>query len=253
MDKRHLEDILRKYKSGEMEEKAVLEALRDFPTAELGFANLDSHRSLRQGFPEVVFGQGKTAVQVLSIVKRLAESHRTVLATRLSEEAMDLLRRNFPQGEYFTAGRAVIIGEAEKPVENLPIVAVFSAGTSDAPVVEEAAATLKAMGVKYQAVYDVGVAGIHRILKYRELLQEAGAAIVIAGMEGALASMVGGLTAAPVIAVPTSVGYGAAFQGLAALLGMLNSCAAGVMVVNIDNGFGAAAAAARIVKAGIGS
>ena len=249
MDKKHLIELLRRFKSGDLDETGALEALRDFPTAEMGFAHLDTHRSLRQGFPEVVFGLRKTPEQLTDIVERLAQSNGTVLATKVSLEAMDLLRMKFPQAEFYEAGKAVIVRSAgDKVPDASHKAAVFSAGTSDMPVVEEASATLKAMGIPHRTVYDVGVAGLHRIMKYRDLLQEASAVIVIAGMEGALASIVAGLTSAPVIAVPTSVGYGASFQGLAALLGMLNSCSAGVTVVNIDNGFGAAAAAAKIIR-----
>lgn len=249
MDKIQLQNLLRQFKSGAVGEQEVMDTLKDFPMVELGYAHLDTHRSLRQGFPEVVFGLGKTPAQTLEIVERLSAVHHTVLTTKASPEAMNLLRENFPGAEFFLAAKAVIVRKNDYiPVKIERIAALISAGTSDQPVSEEAAATLKAMDIPFQVVQDVGVAGIHRILKYKDLLNDASVVIVIAGMEGALASIVAGLTPAPVIAVPTSVGYGASFQGLAALLGMLNSCASGVTVVNIDNGFGAAAAAAKIIR-----
>ena len=249
MDRQRLEDLVRKLKSGEIDESDALKFFRDYPVLELDYASLDTHRSLRQGFPEVVFGLGKTPEQTLAIVSKLTEHHSVVLATKLPDKSLALLKEKFPRAEYFNAAKAVIVRQPGDSADQTlrGQVAVVCAGTSDMPVVEEASATLKAMNIGHRTIYDVGVAGIHRILKHQETMNDADVVIVIAGMEGALASIVAGLTDSPVIAVPASIGYGASFSGLAALLGMLNSCASGVMVTNIDNGFGAAAAAAKII------
>lgn len=248
MDKQRLTELFRKYKAGEIDESAALKALQDYPVLELEYANLDTQRSLRQGFPEVVFGLGKTPEQTAGIVSKLSEHHSVVLATKLPEKSRQLLKDKFPGAIFYDAAKAMILRQPDyAPPVFAGQVAVVSAGTSDMPVVEEAAATLDAMNIGHRTVHDVGVAGLHRVLKYYSVLNEAAVVIVVAGMEGALASIVAGLTDSPVIAVPTSVGYGASFSGLAALLGMLNSCASGVMVTNIDNGFGAASAAAKII------
>ena len=217
------------------------------PVEDLDFARVDHHRALRHGFPEVVFGLGKTPDQVVALAVRIAKRGEGFLATRLAPEAREPLRSALPAIELNELGRTAYLAPAQ-PVERRTrgTVLVVTAGTSDLPVAEEAAVTARAYGNPVERLTDVGVAGIHRILSARDTLSSAAVVIVIAGMEGALPSVVGGLVSVPVIAVPTSVGYGASFGGLSALLGMLNSCASGVTVVNIDNGFGAAAAASRI-------
>jgi len=217
------------------------------PFEELPFASVDHHRALRQGFPEVVFGQGKTAEQVVAIAERIVARGDGLLATRVAADAAEALAARFPEIELNGLGRTAWLAPRE-PVSRTArgSVLIVTAGTSDLPVAEEAAVTAAAFGNPVERLTDVGVAGIHRLLARGDALRSAAVVIVVAGMEGALPSVVGGLVAAPVIAVPTSVGYGASFGGIAALLGMLNSCASGVTVVNIDNGFGAAAAASRI-------
>jgi NCAIR mutase (PurE)-related protein len=215
----------------------------------LPFATIDYHRALRQGFPEVIFGAGKTPTQVEAIATRLAAHGDGFLATRLASAAAERLRSRFPTLEVNDLARTAYLAGREGPPAGRGTVLIVTAGTSDLPVAEEAAVTLRAAGDCVDRLTDVGVAGIHRVLGQRERLSSAAVIIVVAGMDGALASVVGGLVRTPVIAVPTSVGYGAAFSGLAPLLTMLNSCAAGVAVVNIDNGFGAAMAASRITHA----
>jgi NCAIR mutase (PurE)-related protein len=217
------------------------------PLEQTPFATIDHHRSLRQGFPEVIFGQGKTPKQVVEIAKRIAAKGEGVLVTRLAPEAAARLRAELPGVEVNPLGRtAYLAPERPRARRARGTVLVVTAGTSDLPVAEEAAVTARAFGNPVEQLTDVGVAGLHRILAARDTLLDASVVIVVAGMEGALPSVVGGLVSTPVIAVPTSVGYGAALGGMAALLGMLNSCASGVTVVNIDNGFGAACAASRI-------
>ncbi len=218
---------------------------------ELPFATLDHHRHLRQGLAEVVYGEGKTVDEVMEIARRLSAPRVPVLLTRLGREQALALSESFPQGRINERGRTFLIHPpAERgPEAGLPFVAVVSGGTADLPVAEEAVEVCVSMDVPVQRIYDVGVAGLHRILAKVETLREAAAVVVVAGMEGALPSVVGGLVGAPVFAVPTSVGYGASFRGLAALLAMLNSCAPGVTVSNIDNGFSAGIAAARVAKA----
>jgi NCAIR mutase (PurE)-related protein len=217
------------------------------PAEELAFATVDHHRALRQGFPEVVFGQGKTTEQVVEIARRISARGDGMLVTRVALDTGEALAAAFPGIELNALGRTAYIAPSEpsKPQVRGSIL-VVTAGTSDLPVAEEAAVTAAAFGNPVERLTDVGVAGIHRLLARTDLLRAASVVIVVAGMEGALPSVVGGLVGVPVIAVPTSVGYGASFGGVAALLGMLNSCASGVTVVNIDNGFGAAAAASRI-------
>jgi hypothetical protein len=217
------------------------------PFEDLSFASVDHHRALRQGFPEVVFGQGKTPEQVVAIAERIAARGDGFLATRLGDDAAEMVAAKLPRIELNPLGRTAYLAPAEPVSRKVRgSVLIVTAGTSDLPVAEEAAVTAAAFGNPVERLTDVGVAGIHRLLSRTDRLREASVVIVVAGMEGALPSVVGGLVAVPVIAVPTSVGYGAAFGGIAALLGMLNSCASGVTVVNIDNGFGAAAAASRI-------
>jgi pyridinium-3,5-biscarboxylic acid mononucleotide synthase len=227
----------------------ALSELRRLPVEDLGFARLDTHRELRQGIPETIYAEGKTATQVVAIAERLLDSSTgPVLATRVPEETARAVVAAFPSSVHHDVARLIVLRAADPlPVANG--VVVVSAGTSDQPVAEEAAVTAEALGLPVQRIHDVGVAGVHRVLAVQGDLIDAGVVIVVAGMEGALASLVGGITPAPVVAVPTSVGYGASFEGLAALLAMLNSCAAGVTVTNIDNGFGAAVFAARTLMA----
>jgi NCAIR mutase (PurE)-related protein len=227
----------------------AVQRLRHFPFEDLGFAKLDHHRSLRQGMPEVIFAQGKTPKQVAEIFQRLAAHNGNVLATRATEEQYAAAAAKMAdlkdQPEYRPLARAIVL-KRDRKKRGKGVIVVVSAGTSDIPVAEEAVVTAELMGNNVQHIYDVGVAGIHRLLAHRGALAKARVIIVCAGMEGALPSVVGGLVGVPVIAVPTSVGYGAAFEGLAALLGMMNSCASNVSVVNIDNGFGAGYVASLI-------
>jgi NCAIR mutase (PurE)-related protein len=240
-------DLLGGVADGSVTVESALAALDREPAESLGFATIDHHRALRQGFPEVVYGAGKTTEQLVSIAERIAERGDGVLATRVPDVAVEPLLAALPGAEANALARTVLLRPADPPGEALGAVLVVTAGTSDLPVAEEAAVTSDAMGCTVERLTDVGVAGIHRILGNAAALERATVVIVVAGMDGALASVVGGLVRVPVIAVPTSVGYGAAFGGIAPLLTMLNSCAAGVTVVNIDNGFGAAVAAARIL------
>ncbi len=244
MDFPRLRQLLEGVRTGSTSIDAALEALRGFPAENLGFAVLDHHRSLRCGFPEVVFCSGKTREQVLVIAERILRKSDRLLLTRADPDLLRALADRHPEGKVHETARVFAIDRDPQPRRGL--VLVLSAGTSDMPVAEESAVTADALGSRVERVYDVGVSGLHRVLEHRELLRDARAIVVVAGMEGALASVVGGLVDRPVIAVPTSVGYGASFGGLAALLGMLNGCAAGVTVVNIDNGFGAGFAAATI-------
>jgi NCAIR mutase (PurE)-related protein len=238
MDRDHLRGLLEQVREGAVDVDAALERMRHLPFEDLGFANVDHHRALRHGIPEVVFGKGKTPEQVSAIVSALLARAQNVLVTRASEEMALRLKCNHPEGEHFPASGCVRIWR-DRTITGKGKIAVVCAGTSDLPVAEEAQITAEVMGNDVDAIHDIGVAGIHRLMHHRERLTAARVVIVCAGMEGALPSVVGGLVAVPVIAVPTSVGYGASFQGLAALLGMLNSCASNVTVVNIDNGFGA--------------
>jgi NCAIR mutase (PurE)-related protein len=221
----------------------ALEVLKTLPFEDLGFARVDHHRALRKGFPEVILGQGKTARQIAEIAQRMLAHGQHVLITRLEEQKAREVRATLPELRYYEDGRLGALGEPPLPPVGQGSILVVSAGTADAPVAEEAAVTAELMGNQVERLYDVGVAGLHRLLENLDKLNTSSVLIVVAGMEGALPSVIGGLVDRPVIAVPTSIGYGASFNGLAALLAMLNSCAAGVTVVNIDNGFGAAAAA----------
>jgi pyridinium-3,5-biscarboxylic acid mononucleotide synthase len=223
----------------------AVERLRHLPFEDLGFAKLDHHRALRQGMPEVIFAQGKAPRQVADIFTRLAAHDGNVLATRATEEQYAAVATAVPRAEYRPLARAIVL-KRDRKKRGKGVIVVVSAGTSDIPVAEEAVVTAELMGNEVQHIYDVGVAGIHRLLAHRGALDKARVIVVCAGMEGALPSVVGGLVGVPVIAVPTSVGYGAAFEGLAALLGMMNSCASNVSVVNIDNGFGAGYVASLI-------
>jgi NCAIR mutase (PurE)-related protein len=223
----------------------IQDALATAPFEDLGFARVDTHRHHRQGFPEVILGLGKTPAQIAAVAERIVARGQSLLVTRATEEAWDAVRLVVPGGTYHEAARAITLTQSDI-VAGSGTVLIACAGTSDLPVAEEAAVTAEIMGNTVDRLYDVGVAGLHRLLKEHDRLRRARVLIVVAGMEGALPSVIGGLVRVPVIAVPTSVGYGASYQGIAALLGMLNSCASGVAVVNIDNGFGAACLASRI-------
>lgn len=247
MRRDRVEALLQEVVRGALDVPTALARLDEAPVDEIGFATVDQHRALRQGYPEVIFGQGKTAEQVVTIAEHLASRGDGFLVTRADEAVRASLVRRWPTAEVNALGRTVLLRAEQPRARGTAVVAIVTAGTSDLPVAEEAAVTLDAQGHPVLRVTDVGVAGIHRILAKRETLHDAAVVIVVAGMDGALPSVVGGLVRCPVIAVPTSIGYGAAFGGLAPLLTMLNSCAAGVTVCNIDNGFGAAVAAARIL------
>jgi NCAIR mutase (PurE)-related protein len=249
MNASELQHLLERVARGEIDaataHQRVLEALRARPFEDLGFARVDHHRSVRQGFPEVILGLGKTPAQIAAIAAEIVSRGSTLLVTRATAAAFDAVRAVVPQASYH-ADAAIIAFRQEDVTPGKGTIVVAAAGTSDLPVAEEAARTAELMGNTVERVYDVGVAGIHRLLGERTRLAAARAVVVVAGMEGALPSVVAGLVDVPVIAVPTSVGYGASFGGIAALLGMLNSCSAGVSVVNIDNGFGAATIASLI-------
>ena len=239
MNVRKLEDLLKKVKSGKTTLHEAMAALKSLPFEDLGFARIDHHRSLRKGFPEVIWGQGKTSGQILSIMKQLKRKGQNILITRLEEKKAKAIQKGFRKSRYYP--RSQVLTYLTHPVQSggKGTILVITAGTTDIPVAEEAAVTAQFMGNRAETLYDVGVAGIHRLLSERQRLEAARVLIVVAGMEGALPSVVGGLVDRPVIAVPTSVGYGTSFGGITALLAMLNSCASGVAVVNIDNGFGA--------------
>jgi len=239
-------ELLESVQRGELDPRAALESLARLPFVDLPGARVDTHRALRHGLPEVVYAPGKTTAQIAEIVRTLRASEQDVLVTRLAEGAAAELRAALGAGEYDPVGRLFWLAPAQVPILGKGTIAVVSAGTADLPVAAEAIGVAKRFGNKVEALADVGVAGLHRLLAANGLLRDARVLIVVAGMEGALPSVVGGLVDKPVIAVPTSVGYGAAFGGIAALLGMLTSCASNVTVVNIDNGFGAAYVATLI-------
>jgi len=237
--------LIEQFRAGGVSRDKVLHAFQAAPIADLGFAQVDTHRALRKGFPEVIFGAGKTPEQVVKIAAKLVAQEQRVLITRVSPEHSKAVRRRFKQAVHHKLARCMTIDK--QPLPKRPgTIAVICAGTSDLPVAEEAAVTADIMGNRVVRITDAGVAGLHRILSRLETLQSANVLVVVAGMEGALPSVVAGLVSKPVIAVPTSVGYGASFGGVAALLGMLNSCGSGVTVTNIDNGFGAGYAASQI-------
>ena len=246
MDNERLANLLEGVRKGRVTVAGALRKLNHLPYEDLGFAKVDHHRTLRQGFPEVIMGQSKTAEDIAAITRALKRQGANVLITRLSPEKMNALRKQIKGLRYHRTARAATWIGKRIPIRGKGQILVICAGTSDIPVAKEAALTGEMMGNRVEQLFDVGVAGIHRLLENREKLLAASVLVVVAGMEGALPSVVGGLVDKPVIAVPTSIGYGASFQGLSALLGMLNSCAAGVTVVNIDNGFGAGFAASRI-------
>ncbi len=243
MTKDELRNILVRYKRGKLTEAQIIARISMLQTESLGYANVDHHRQLRQGFPEVIFCEGKTPAQVAEIAVRIFRHGEPLLATRASREQYTAVKRKIRGARYHAEGRIIMANEPSKPEKHRGTILVVTAGTSDIPIAEEAALTAKMLGNRVEKLFDVGVAGIHRLLSSGKKLMEASVIIVVAGMEGALPSVVGGLVDVPVIAVPTSVGYGASFGGVTALLAMLNSCASGITVVNIDNGFGAAFAA----------
>lgn len=247
-----LTELLRQVRDGSTTVEEALDRMRSLPYEDIGFAKVDHHRLLHKGFPEVIYCPGKTVEQIVEITRRLAVSGSSLLATRAGIDVYEAVQEAFPQAEYHREARAVVIRQEAEPSAPSGCVGVVSAGTADMPVAEEAALTAELMGSRVERIYDVGVAGIHRLLDNWEKLNRARVLVVVAGMEGALASVIGGLASCPVIAVPTSIGYGANFGGLAPLLTMLNSCATGVSVVNIDNGFGAGYIAALINKVGEG-
>lgn len=238
---RRLRALLADVRAGQVEVDDALHSLRDLPFEEMGFARLDHHRSLRQGVPEVVFGEGKTPEQVVTLVTHLVERQGSALATHVAPEAAEAVQVRLPQARYDAASRLLMVQESPESLPTGgPYAVVASGGTSDIPVAQEAALTLEFLNDRVERLYDVGVAGLHRLLAAYDTLMGAKVVVAVAGMEGALPSVIKGLVPCPVVAVPTSIGYGASFNGLAPLLAMLNSCAPGVAVVNIDNGFGAA-------------
>jgi NCAIR mutase (PurE)-related protein len=239
MDFRKLEDLLKKVRSGRTSIQEAMAQLKSLPFEDLGYARIDHHRSLRKGFPEVIWGEGKTSGQILSIMKQLKGKGQNILITRLERKKAVAVQQVFPKSQYYPQSKVLTYLTHPVKSEGKGTILVLTAGTTDIPVAEEAAVTSQFMGNRVETLYDVGVAGIHRLLSERERLEAARVLIVVAGMEGALPSVIGGLVDRPVIAVPTSVGYGTSFGGITALLAMLNSCASGVAVVNIDNGFGA--------------
>jgi NCAIR mutase (PurE)-related protein len=246
VDREKVKQLLEAVAAGALAPEQALARLRDMPVDDLRFARVDLHRSLRHGVPEAVFCQGKTPAQVVAIVRKLAEAHDNILATRADAAVIAALEASGLPVEVHAEARVVVV--KPRGQEGLGLIVVVSAGTSDMPVAEEAAVTAETMGNRVERVFDCGVAGLHRLVPHLDRLNEANAIIAVAGMEGALPSVVGGLVDRPVIAVPTSIGYGASFGGVTALLAMLNSCAPGVSVVNIDNGYGAAAQANQINK-----
>lgn len=248
MDPKKLRELLEQVGNGGLTIDDAMTGLRDLPFADLGYAMVDHHRALRQGVPEVILGEGKTADHIVGITEELARRDVNTLITRLDPAKAEAVRERLPAVRYHAVSRIATLEVRPIPTLGRSPVAVICAGTSDSPVAEEACETLRMLGASVERVYDVGVAGVHRLLARRAVFERCSVAIVVAGMEGALPSAVGGMVSIPVIAVPTSVGYGAALGGLAALASMLTSCASGVTVCNIDNGFGAAFAAARILQ-----
>lgn len=245
MDQDQLRSLLEEVRAGAVDVEAAVDRMRHLPFEDMGWAKLDHHRALRHGLTEVIFGKGKTPDQIAGIAARLLEKSQNLLITRADESIATRLKSSFPEAEYFPLSGAVRVWR-DRAIRGKGKLAVVCAGTSDIPVAEEAHVTAEVMGNEVESIYDIGVAGIHRLIASSERLSQARVVVVVAGMEGALPSAVGGMVSAPVIAVPTSVGYGASFNGLAALLGMLNSCASNVTVVNIDNGFGAGYVASLI-------
>lgn len=250
MDQKKIENLLNDVQEGKLSVPEALKKLERLPFEDLGFARLDFHRELRQGVSEVVYCQNKTPEQIVSIMERLWEGHDHVLGTRLSAESAEIVLKRLPQATYDPISRIIRLsrGDLEDAAHDAPYAMVVTGGTSDQPVAEEAAQTLEYLGSRVIRAYDIGVSGVHRLFDQHQTLIQADVIISVAGMEGALTSVVGGLVSCPVIGVPTSVGYGANFQGISALLAMLNACAPGIAVVNIDNGFGAAVYAHLILR-----
>ncbi len=248
MNHDHLTELLESVAAGRTSVQKAKESLTDLKMEDIDYAHIDHHRSLRKGFPEVIFGEGKTADQIIGIMKRMILQEQVILATRVDAQKADLVIQQIPEARYDKDARMVIWQKKPLPKTGEGLILVISAGTSDIPVAKEAYLTADAMGNEVKTIFDVGVAGIHRLLAYRQLLEQARVLIVVAGMEGALPSVVAGMVRRPVIAVPTSVGYGVSLGGLTALLGMLSSCSSNVAVVNIDNGFGAGFYASSINK-----
>lgn len=248
MDPEQVRELLQAVQEGQLDVDRALDRLATLPFEDLGHARIDHHRSLRHGFAEVVFGQGKTPDQFLAIFSALAARGPRVIGTRVPERSVEAVLAGVPEVQWYELPRLLVLDR--RPLERVPGVAIVSAGTSDMPVAEEAAITAQTMGNQVERYYDVGVAGLHRLIAVLPQLRRCRVLVVVAGMEGALASVVGGLVSAPVIGVPTSVGYGTNFGGLTALLGMLNSCSSGVSVVNVDNGFGAGTIASMINRGG---
>jgi len=246
MDVNLLKDLLNKLKDGTIEIDEAIQKLKFLPFEDIGFASIDHHRHLRRGFPEVIYGRGKKVEEIITIIEKMVDKEGNVLVTKLTDNKAKIIKKHFSSGDYYPKSRILTI--EVRPIEKRGKgkILVISAGTADIPVAEEAAITATFMGNDVKTLFDVGVAGLHRLLQNKDTIINASVIVVVAGMEGALPSIVGGLVDKPVIAVPTSTGYGASFGGLSALLGMLNSCAAGVTVVNIDNGFGAGYAASLI-------
>ncbi|MBW2084318.1 MAG: nickel pincer cofactor biosynthesis protein LarB [Deltaproteobacteria bacterium] len=246
MDVNLLKDLLKKLKDGTIEIDEAIQKLKFLPFEDIGFASIDHHRHLRRGFPEVIYARGKRVEEIIAIIEKMADKEENILITRLADNKAKSIKKHFPSSDYYPKSRILTI--EVKPIEKRGkgTILVITAGTSDIPVAEEATVTATFMGNDVKSLFDVGVAGLHRLLQNKDTIMKASVIVVVAGMEGALPSIVGGLVDKPVIAVPTSTGYGASFRGLSALLGMLNSCAAGVTVVNIDNGFGAGYAASLI-------
>ncbi len=243
---RDIRKLLEDYKRGKTTLDEVLEEIRKLPYSDLGYAKVDTHRTIRKGFPETIFCVGKTIQQILGILEKLLQHNDNILLTKASREIYEVVKKHYPDAEYNEVAKTIVF--ERKKIEPIGRILIVTAGTSDIPVAEEAAVTIKLMGCDVERIYDVGAAGVHRLLDILEKLSEVSVVIVVAGMDGVLPSIVGGLTSKPVIAVPTSIGYGASFQGLSALLTMLNSCAEGVVVVNIDNGFGAGYFASLITR-----
>jgi len=239
MNRGYIEDILKRVSQQKISVSEAMRELKNLPFENLGFARVDHHRELRRGFPEVIFCERKTISQIRVIAKKMWEKSGLILATRASKEVYQEIREAIGDATYYPEARIVIAGKARPVIDSKRFILVISAGTGDIPVAEEAKVTAQVMGNRVESLYDVGIAGVHRLMEERELLTGANVLVVVAGMEGALPGLVGGLVDRPVIAVPTSVGYGASFKGISALLGMLTSCSPGVAVVNIDNGFGA--------------
>jgi NCAIR mutase (PurE)-related protein len=242
-----LKKLLEEVRKGRTSAGAAMRRLRLLPYEDLGFAKVDNHRQIRRGFPEVIFGEGKTTPQIVAIMGRVASQRQTVFVTRVSRQVFRQVKSRFRKARYHQAARAITL-DAPGREPPIPGALVLAAGTSDLPVAEEAALTAETLGCEVDRIYDVGIAGIHRLLDHREKILSARVIISVAGMEGALPSIVAGMVDVPVIGVPTSIGYGTGMKGVAALMGMLNSCASGLLVVNIDNGFGAGYAAATMLR-----